>query len=322
MPPSWQQRSSANRLEESLRWDCQTLAPKHNLSVGVRLANVAGTMMDYDYEMLLQIPWDEGAAGRELPELPFSLPLGLELTGSQYLLLPAMSTEDRARFASVVERASARPGGLKPALRKLDTPGEETISLWFNPAALSRAWIVHDVVALPPLATGDPRAVRSRTGQILLVGGRLRDLRRSAVVETTEPRDAWQTPRSVLEKPPGNDDAETCRVVDVNPQRVEIEAELTRPGLVVLGDQYDPGWQAEVRTEGQASRPAIIVRTDRVLRGVWLPPGRHRLIYAYRPAMFYLGAAVSLLACLALAVAVLFRPSSPPHAATPRCPNR
>jgi uncharacterized membrane protein YfhO len=92
-------------------------------------------------------------------------------------------------------------------------------------------------------------------------------------------------------------------VVDVNPQRVEVDAELSRPGLVVLGDQYDPGWQVEVRTAGHGSRPATILRTDRVLRGVWLPAGRHHLVYAYRPTLFYLGAALSLLAWLALGLA-------------------
>jgi hypothetical protein len=393
LPPSWRRHSSADRLEEALRWDCRTLAPKHNLSAKVALANVAGTMMDYDYEVLLEIPWDQSPAGVELPDLPFSLPLGLELTGARYLVLPGMSPGERARFASIAERTLVRPGGLKSALQRacgptwLDTPGEETVSLWFNPAALPRAWIVHDLVTLPPLATGDPRAVCLRTEQILLAGGKLRDLRRSAVVETAVPLSHWERVgvrgsylrtraetsvafRSAKERGfrgakgdnptdidapvlrPGNGvepdvptalgnlvnaGAEACNVVDVNPQRVEVEAELTRPGLVVLGDQYDPGWQLEVRTAGQGQRPARTLQTDRVLRGVWLPPGRHRLIYTYRPATFYLGAAISLAAWLAAGLAVIFlrsqdrehcdkngplTPSTPRRTSSRRSPNR
>jgi hypothetical protein len=296
LPPSWQQRSSADRLAESLRWDCRTLAPKHNLSAGVRLANVAGTMMDYDYEMLLEIPLDKAAIpGRDLPDLPFSLPLGLELTGARYLVLPAMSPEDRARFAA---GAHVWPD---PPPVWLDTPGEETVSLWFNPAALPRAWIVHHVQAWLPLASRDPCAVRSQTTSVLVYRLDRRDLRWLAFVEAKEP---VHTP-SFRGKFPGNADAEPCSVADVNPERVEIEADLAHPGLVVLGDQYDPGWQVEVRTEGQRSRPATILQTDRVLRGVWLPAGRHRLVYTYRPAMFYLGAAISLLAWLALGVVLL-----------------
>ena len=320
LPPSWQQRSSADRLAESLRWDCRTLAPQHNLSAAIPLANVAGTMMDYDYEMLLQVPWDEAFAGREMPDLPLSLPLGLELTGAPYLVLPAMSPEEGARFAAAVGRALARQGGLKPALRTLDTPGEETVSLWFNPAALPRAWIVHDVATLPPLATGDSRAVRLRTEQVLLADGRLCNLRYSAVTETTAPlslRERAAVSESHVgrgnEVEPTSPDAsgasvdphvERCSVVDVNPQRVEVDAELSRRGLVVLGDQYDPGWQLEVHTAGQSTRPRRILQTDRVLRGVWLPPGRHRLVYTYRPTMFYVGAAISLAAWLALGIAI------------------
>jgi hypothetical protein len=316
LPPSWQRQPSADRLGESLRWDRRTLAPKHNLSAEVSLANVAGTMMDYDYEVLLQIPWDEAVAGDELRDLPFSLPLGLQLTGSRYLVLPGMSPEDRARFTSNVGRTLVRPGEPRPALRMLDTPGELAVSLWFNPAALPRAWIVHDVVTLPPLRTGDPRAVRLRTEQILFAGGKLRDLRHSAVVETALPLSLRERvgvrgsdvrhgngaePGTLAASGfPENAHPERCSVVDVNPQRVEIEAELTRPGLVVVGDQYAPGWRLEVHTAGQAGRPAKILQTDRVLRSVWLPPGRHRLIYTYRPVTFYLGAAISLLAWLAL----------------------
>jgi hypothetical protein len=292
LPPSWQQRSSADRLAESLRWDCRTLAPKHNLSAGVRLANVAGTMMDYDYEMLLQIPWDESVAGKELPDPP--LPLGLKLMGARYLVLPAMSPEEQARFAAA---AHVWPD---PRPVWLDTPGEETVSLWFNPAAVPRAWIVHHVETWRPLASGNPRAVRSQTESVLVYRFRLRDLRWLAFVEAKE---RVHTPL-FCDKFPGNADAESCSVVDVNPERVEIEAELERPGLVVLGDQYDPGWHVEVQTAGQASRPARVLQTDRVLRGVWLPPGRHRLIYTYRPATFYLGAAISLLAWLALGAAL------------------
>jgi hypothetical protein len=308
LPPSWQRQSSANRLEESLQWDCRTLAPKHNMSAGTRLANVAGTMMDYDYEMLLQIPRDQFTIDGDLADLPFVLPMGLQLTGSRYLVLPAMSPEDEARFAS----SPLAAGWWKSMPIRLDTPGEPAVSLWLNPAALPRAWIVHHTESRLPMTTDDPRAVRLRIEQVLHAWGRPRDLRRSAVVETSEPRDAWRTPRSVPGKPPGNDDAETCRVVDVNPQRVELDAELTRPGLVVLADQYYPGWHVEVQTAGKGSRPATILQTDRVLRGVSLPPGRHRLIYTYRPATFYLGAAISLLAWLAVGVAVFLGRRVPP----------
>jgi hypothetical protein len=95
---------------------------------------------------------------------------------------------------------------------------------------------------------------------------------------------------------------ESCRVVRDEPAEVEVEARLACPGLVVLRDQYYPGWRLEVETVGQGRRDVPIVRAEGVMRGVSLPAGQHRLIYRYRPASAYWGAAVSGLAWLGLAI--------------------
>jgi uncharacterized membrane protein YfhO len=69
---------------------------------------------------------------------------------------------------------------------------------------------------------------------------------------------------------------------------------------------YCPGWTAEVVSAGQASpQPVSIWRTNRVMRGVLLPPGTHHLTYVYRPTSFYAGAAISGLSCLALLAAAI-----------------
>jgi uncharacterized membrane protein YfhO len=96
-----------------------------------------------------------------------------------------------------------------------------------------------------------------------------------------------------------------CRVVHYDPLRVEIEAELTEPGLVVLADQFYPGWQLDVQTAGQRTRRVPIVRAGGVLRGAWLEAGRHRLVYRYRPASFLWGAALSVIGWLVLGVLVI-----------------
>jgi uncharacterized membrane protein YfhO len=96
---------------------------------------------------------------------------------------------------------------------------------------------------------------------------------------------------------------ESCQIVVDEPQRVEIAVALAEPGWVVLSDLYYPGWTAAVVTEGQRGvRTVPVVRTDRILRGVCLPPGRHRLMYTYRPVRFYAGAAASAAAWLILAI--------------------
>jgi len=94
----------------------------------------------------------------------------------------------------------------------------------------------------------------------------------------------------------------SARIVHYDPLRIEVEAELDRPGLVVLREQFYPGWQLEVETAGQGSGRVPIVRADHVMRGARLPAGQHRVIYRYRPASFLCGAIVSGTAWLGLAV--------------------
>ena len=58
------------------------------------------------------------------------------------------------------------------------------------------------------------------------------------------------------------------------------------------------------RWKPTASRVKLpIVRTNRVLRGVALPAGNHRLVYRYRPASVWLGGAISLASAATLVVA-------------------
>ena len=59
-------------------------------------------------------------------------------------------------------------------------------------------------------------------------------------------------------------------------------------GLLVLSDQYYPGWEAKV--DGSEVE---IRRTNTVLRGVCVPAGTHTVTFSYRPLSFYAGAAIS-----------------------------
>jgi hypothetical protein len=86
--------------------------------------------------------------------------------------------------------------------------------------------------------------------------------------------------------------------------RVRIEVDSDARRLLVLTDQYDPGWKA--RIDG---RPAEVHRADYLFRGVWVPPGRHVVELTYRPSAFILGALGSALGALAVAW-LAFRPGS------------
>ncbi|HEY3765003.1 MAG TPA: hypothetical protein VGL44_07575, partial [Gaiellales bacterium] len=70
---------------------------------------------------------------------------------------------------------------------------------------------------------------------------------------------------------------------------VSLAANLTRPGLVVLADQFAAGWSVSVD-----GHPATARRYDSVLRAVSVPAGRHAIVWRYRTPGLSAGEALSL----------------------------
>jgi hypothetical protein len=284
MPEAFARSSSAGRLGEAVRWDHDTLWPKYNLSAGISLAEVNGTMTLDDYRVFLRETRRrrEGAA----PD-----PGSLGAVNTKYLILRGDETF---------------PGAEPLGRDRIRSARIDDVSLWKNPEVLPRAWIVHQVETLPAIDGRDPDQIRERTEEIFWPRGSRRNLRVEAVVERGQERengsrDASGAPWGLSNIASFDSEAassdlsqERCRVVHYDSLRVEIAAELSEPGLVVLADQFYPGWQLEVRTAGEASRRVPILRTNRVMRGAWLPAGRHRLVYRYRPSGFFWGLIVSL----------------------------
>ncbi|MBN2475778.1 MAG: hypothetical protein JXB62_14295 [Pirellulales bacterium] len=294
MRPHWKSSRSTARLAEAVQWDRDTLWPKYNLAARAAIAEVHGTMMPYDYATFLRAGKQRGESHPEA--VPFSL--------AKYLIYPG------DKVLSGAEAIAVDVGD---------------VSLWRNPCRLPRAWIVHQVDVLSPLGSNAPDTVRQRTEAVLFPDGRPRDLHHSAVVEfggdlrptlptETESPHAGEADRPPL--PPAEPRRETCHVVRNDPHHVEIEAELQRPGLVVLCDQFYPGWRLDVETAGASVRTAEVLRTNRVMRGVWLPAGRHRLVYRYRPTGILCGAILSSLGWMAVGLGLLRRRRTCPTGAS------
>jgi len=81
----------------------------------------------------------------------------------------------------------------------------------------------------------------------------------------------------------------------VEPDRLELAVETDAPALLVLSEVFYPGWQAFL--DGQ---PTPIYRTNFAFRGVWVPPGTHRLVLSFRPASLALGLGIAAAAGLGL----------------------
>ena len=84
-----------------------------------------------------------------------------------------------------------------------------------------------------------------------------------------------------------------------DPEHVVIDATTSTNGLLVVTDDFYPGWTAKV--DGHS---VPVGRVDYLLRGVALTPGRHTVEFNYEPASWTIGWIISLLTLLGLLVAV------------------
>jgi hypothetical protein len=261
LPPSWQDASSADRYGEVLRWNRATLAPKFGLRYGISLAEAAGSVAPHDYGLLLDLVRQDQATG-----LPNAFP-------------PASILDLISARVAIVEASHVRDD-----IKAFDQPAEGMLAA-LRPNAQRRARIVHEVTTLPELEGRDPVRLEARTREVFFPA-EPRNWEAQAVVESDVPLDPAPSFAT------GAAD-ERCFVTNETPTQVKLDVSLTSPGLLVLSDQFYPGWVATVESLGP-TRVVPIVRTNRVMRGVALPAGQHRLTFRYRPWTLTLGAAISL----------------------------
>jgi hypothetical protein len=290
---SWKESASAERQAEGLRWDSTTLMPRFNLRQRIGLLDTNGTLMSQDYAKFVNAARLRTAArrGRYLhPRIQDAL-------ATDYTMLHGGNPVSRG--SSFL--AEYRPGGEQ----------EAGAAVWRNERSHSRVWIARSVIRLDPITCRHPELVRRRTQEVLFSGRQVRDLRRTVIVETdlfTNEQIAVVNTRDGR-GPATDPSAEQCRIVTDQPQLVAIDVDLSAPGLVVLSDFFEDGWQAKVATTtGNDLRPGqslAVLRTNRVMRGVYLPAGEHRVEFRYRPWPFRVGGVFSLVGWGALALGVL-----------------
>jgi len=179
----------------------------------------------------------------------------LDMLNVQYLVF-APGSENVARYAPL-------------ELVQRDDEG----TIYRNPTALPRAWLVHRVEVLP-----DDLAQLER-----LASAGFDPAQVALLAEAPPPL----APAAAAEPTP---------VVRYGPNQVVIEAHPATDALLVLADAYADDW--EVRVDGQ---PARLYRTNYAFRGVWLPAGRHTIEMSYQPRAFTAGLALAMLTMVALA---------------------
>jgi hypothetical protein len=153
--------------------------------------------------------------------------------------------------------------------------------IYENPSGYPRAWTVHETLVEPSA----PRAAEP-------LGTPGFDARRIAIIDAP-----------VALEPLTGGARESAQVSSFEPNRMELEVDAQSRGLLVLSENYYPGWRATV--DGQNTP---IYRVDSALRGVIVPRGHSRVVFRYAPASVYWGGLLSAIAFLGTLLAIWLRP--------------
>jgi hypothetical protein len=139
---------------------------------------------------------------------------------------------------------------------------QETNSwIYANERALPRAFVVHQAEAVTHEEAWD------RVDTV--------DLAHVALVEGGQPLT-------------GPYESTPARLSEQTPNRLVVKTDLDTPGLLVLSEIWYPGWRA--RDNGAKT---AILRTDVLLRGVYLDAGSHTVELDYQPWTIQIGLAIS-----------------------------
>lgn len=131
----------------------------------------------------------------------------------------------------------------------------------------------------------------------------------------------WKENAPTADTRPAEDaSAGTLRITHASANRIEIEAESTAGGRVVLTDLMYPGWRVTI--DGAL---ADAIADESQFRVVDVPAGKHVIAWTFHPASVYWGGAVSLFAALAMGGwawrAGRMKPAPPPAAETTAGPT-
>ncbi|UFS72709.1 YfhO family protein [Geomonas sp. RF6] len=140
-----------------------------------------------------------------------------------------------------------------------------------NKSVLPKAWLVPAVALVQPQET------------ISVLQNPAFDPRRVALVESAPP-----IPMIGANDPQPASAGET-RVTLYQGERIEVDAAVATNSMLVLGEKYYRGWQATV--DGKSTE---IYPVNHVLRGIYLTPGVHKVVFVFDPVPFKVGKYVTL----------------------------
>jgi hypothetical protein len=232
----------------------------------------------------------------------------IDLLNVRYLLAPATGRAGGAH-APPANRTEATGEvsamGEVAALRWRLLTQAGGVAVYENTRWLPRAWLAPEAAPVTSVA-----ALRTiRTGK--LPDGRPWDPLRTALVNarpgietgevsnSTSPSETGRTFSGETTSSSGETTSSggTALVVRHEPNRIELKTEAQAPAVLVLAENYYPGWRAYLD-----GRSVEILRVNYAQRGVRVPAGTHQVVFVYRPPSVYGGLALTVFVALLLAL--------------------
>lgn len=250
------------------------------LATSYAVKDSSGSFKGHTYVCSLELPEQMKIVSGELtvakidkaPELRLNV---LRITLSN----PNASFPLRSEWLKGAVNSAAQPTEPLAGGRWLRVVEFERVSVFENAHVLPRAWLASESVTL----TENQILNVVRTGA--LPDGTIWDPLRTALIET-------QLTLPGLTSPAASGSVEIAKR---EPNQIELHASSPAASLLVLSENYFPGWRVYVDGRRQE-----ILRVNYDLRGVLLPAGEHTVWFEYRPLSALLGLIISLLTLIAL----------------------
>ncbi len=209
--------------------------------------------------------------------------VGLDLMASRYLTMPESSPEWIELLVLGGRWVRVGAGGETVLLERVD--------------AFPRAWLSRDLLVMERGAI----LLAVRTGA--LPGGAPFDPSETALLE--EPIEEWRPEVGAGADKSGAEEPDSVAIELDGARVARIRTRSSAPRVLIVSDAWDAGWR--VRIDGV---PARVLRCNFMFLGIVLSPGEHEVELLYRPRTLVVGAAISGVALLVLAVFALARPKS------------
>ncbi|MCA1618547.1 MAG: YfhO family protein [Acidobacteria bacterium] len=282
------------------------------VATSYKVADVKGDYEGHTYVTSFALPAPAEIEGGEISVEPstkwpdlllgvFRVSLVDTASGKSYPLRREWLTVERAT------RSTGVPTGLRPpddpripgthfiregVLRPDGDEGDEGKPRWSLLGRTAREEVYENARALP-------RAWLASEGRALDEEATLGVIRKGRLPDGSR----WEPLRTALVEPGvgsvvpagGGDAGGSAEVVRYEPNRVEVRTKAVAPSILVLAENHYPGWRAYLD-----GRRVDMLRVNYAQRGVRVPAGEHEVVFRYRPASFYAGLALSLLAAAAL----------------------